>query len=375
MFTAVCLISLTLAAIPALMFLDNLRAYRLTPRPGQGAGTPSVSVLIPARDEEVSIGAAVSAVLASEGIDLELIVLDDHSQDGTAGIVREFAARDPRVRLHEAPVLPEGWCGKQHACSVLAALATKPALVFLDADVRVAPDALARMTEFLGSSGVALASGFPRQEMGGLVERMVIPLIHFVLLGFLPLHRMRISPAPRLAAGCGQLFITTKAAYEAMGGHAAIRATLHDGLKLPRAYRASGLKTDLFDATDLATCRMYRSASEVWFGLAKNATEALASPTMIGPATAILFGGQVLPFFLPAFARSAHDVAAVCLAIAFAYLPRLIGVGQFRQSLIGAILHPVGVAVLLAIQWYAFGREAFGRPSTWKGRPYPARTG
>jgi hypothetical protein len=273
--------------------------------------------------------------------------------------------------------LPPGWSGKQHACAALAALATKPVLVFLDADVRLAPDALARMAAFLDESGADLVSGFPRQETVGLVERMVIPLMHFVLLGFLPVRRMRSDPSPSLAAGCGQLFVTGRDAYERMGGHAAIRSTLHDGLKLPRAYRAAGLKTDLFDATGLATCRMYRSAAGVWFGLAKNATEALAAPALIVPATLVLFGGQVAPALLlafgPALGLSAADRAIAAVALAVAYLPRVVAVARFRQSTLGALLHPVGVLILLAIQWYALAREALGRPATWKGRPYPAR--
>ena len=127
--------------------------------------------------------------------------------------------------------------------------------------MRLAPDALARMAAVpRWNPGADLASGFPRQETVGLLEKLVIPLIHFILLGFLPIERMRRSLDPAFAAGCGQLFITHARAYDRAGGHSAIRGTLHDGLKLPRAYRLAGLRTDLFDATDLAVCRMYRTA-------------------------------------------------------------------------------------------------------------------
>ena len=215
--------------------------------------------------------------------------------DATAAIVASMARRDERIRLVRGPQLPPGWCGKQHACWVLAQEARHPLLVFIDADVRLAPDALARMARFLDESAADLASGFPRQETVGLLEKLVIPLMHFILLGFLPLERMRRSPDPAFAAGCGQLFITTRDAYDRSGGHSAIRGTLHDGLKLPRAYRLAGLRTDVFDATDLAVCRMYRTAGEVWKGLAKNAGEGLAAPRLILPMTVILLGGQVFP--------------------------------------------------------------------------------
>jgi Glycosyl transferase family 2 len=373
--TVLAALSLILAGIPALLFVANLRAYRPPPRPGPDGAPPAISLLIPARDEQGSIDRAVSAALASRGVALEVIVLDDHSRDATAAIVAELAARDPRVKLRTAPDLPPGWCGKQFACAMLAGLARSPLLAFVDADVRLAPDGLARLAAFLDASGADLASGIPKQETVGVLERLVIPLVHFILLGFLPVERMRRSPRPALSAGCGQLFIARRSSYEAMGGHAAIRASLHDGITLPRAFRAAGFRTDLCDATEVASCRMYRSPRDLWNGLAKNAGEALAAPALIGPATLLLIGGQVLPVALlglaPWLPRPA--VALTIPAAIAAYLPRLIAVGRFRQSLAGAVLHPLGVLVLVAIQWYAFVRDALGRPATWKGRPYPAR--
>ena len=364
-----------LAAIPALLFLANLRLYRPAPRADLGASGPSVSVLIPARDEEESIGPAIESALANRGVALEVIVLDDHSRDRTAAIVEEWSGHDPRVRLIAGPELPPGWCGKQHACAVLAESARHDRLAFLDADVRLGPEALARMIAFLDASGADLVSGVPLQETRGLLERLVLPLIHFVLLGFLPIGRMRADRHPAYAAGCGQLFLVRRAAYELAGGHAAIRGSLHDGITLPRAFRAAGLATDLFDATDLATCRMYRGAGPLWQGLAKNATEGLASPALIGPATLLLLGGQVGPIALLA-ASSSLDPPAIGLAIVgtfAAYLPRLVAARRFRQSWIGALFHPVGILVLLVIQWSAFARSALGHPATWKGRPYPSR--
>jgi hypothetical protein len=363
--------ALLLAAVPAAMYLANLRLYRPAAAP---AGEVAVSLLIPARNEERSIVAAVEAALASAGVELEVVVLDDHSEDRTAELVRAAAARDPRVRLIEAPPLPEGWCGKQHACHVLAGAARHPLLAFQDADVRLAPDGLARLAAFQRQSGADLVSGFPRQETGTLLEKLVIPLIHFILLGFLPLARMRRSARPGYGAGCGQLFLARAEAYRAVGGHAAIRATLHDGVKLPRAFRAAGRMTDLCDATDLASCRMYRGAGEAWRGLAKNATEGLAAPALIVPATVLLLGGQVLPFALLACAAWLPPAATALAALAalLAWAPRALGVARFGQSPLGAALHPLGVSALVAIQWYALGRSLVGRPATWKGRRYEA---
>ncbi|MHB1561089.1 MAG: glycosyltransferase family 2 protein [Isosphaeraceae bacterium] len=367
------------ALIPARLVRANLRAYRPPPEPSPGRPAPRISVLIPARNEESSIGAAVSAVLASRDVELEVLVLDDRSEDATAEVVGAIAQADSRVRLIRGPELPPGWCGKQHACWVLAGQASHPLLVFLDADVRLAPDALVRMAAFLDASGSDLASGFPRQETVGLLEKLVIPLMHFILLGFLPIRRMRRSSDPTFAAGCGQLFITTHEAYRRSGGHTSIRGSLHDGIKLPRAYRLAGLHTDLFDATDLAACRMYRSAGEVWRGLAKNAGEALAAPRMIVPMTVILLGGQVVPFVVLAAELAAGParwnlamLAGALAAAAASWYSRWMLAFRFGQSRLGAFLHPVGIVVLVAIQWYAWARDLSGQPSSWKGRLYRA---
>ena len=192
-------LSCIFALLPALLFLRNLRLYRVLPRtPSLGA---NFSVLIPARNEEANIGDALHSVLQSDAVEIELIVLDDHSTDRTAEIVRAIAQTDPRVRLETAPPLPAGWFGKNFACHRLAGLARHSLLVFMDADVRVSrPKSLARLAAFVEQSGAALVSGIPREETFGLLEKLIIPLIHFVLLGFLSLDRMRAGTVRALRA-------------------------------------------------------------------------------------------------------------------------------------------------------------------------------
>jgi hypothetical protein len=336
---------------------------------------PAVSVLVPARNEEAAIGRLCRDVLASSGVDLELVILDDDSRDATAAIVNEIAAADPRVRLVRGQPLPAGWCGKQHACWQLSQAARHDTWVFLDVDVSPTPDAIARAVAFLETSGVALAGGFPRQLTGSVLEWLLLPLIQFILLGFLPLARARRDNSPGLAAGCGQFFVTRRADYERSGGHAAIRASLHDGIKLPRAYRRAGLKTDVFDASDIASCRMYTRSVDVWRGLGKNATEGIGSPATILPFTLLLVGGQILPVGLVAVGLATGwrgwpwwGIAGAVLATVLSFLPRLLEAPRFRQSWASAIAHPVGVAVFLAIQWWALVRRALGLETSWRGR-------
>ena len=329
-------------------------------------------MLIPARNEEASIVAAVESVLASTGVELELRVLDDASVDRTAELVERIAQRDPRLVLLAAPPLPAGWNGKQHACAVLARLASHPVLCFLDADVRLTPDALSVLLEELDRGKADLLSGFPLEETGTWLERLLIPLIHFVLLCYLPVPFLRLFPRlPALAAGCGQVMMARRTAYEASGGHTAIRETMHDGLLLPRLLRRHGFPTELFDLTGIARCRMYRSAAEVWHGLGKNATEGMAAPGRILQFSFMLFFGQVLPL-LWLFAALAAGTPLLWpgVAVASGYLVRALALWRFRQSLLGALLHPFGVATLLVLQWWALGRKLRKRQAMWKQRAY-----
>ncbi len=358
-------ISLLLAACPLCLLLDNLRRYR-TPSPASERA--SLSVLIPARNEAENIGAACAAVLASDDVDVELTVLDDGSTDATPAILA--AITDPRLRVATGGGLPSGWSGKQHACAALARLATHELLVFVDADVRLAPDALTRMAGFMARNDVALASGFPRQVTRSWSEILLLPLIHFLLLGYLPVVEMQRSVSPGLGAGCGQLFIARAAGYARAGGHAAIRASLHDGLMLPRAFRRAGLMTGLFDASRFATCRMYTDAAGVWEGLTKNATEGMAKPLALPVWTALLGGGAVLPAVL-FLVKPAVLPGLACLC---SLATRLILAWRFRQPVSSALLHPLGVLALLGLQWAALLRAAVGRPATWRGRAYTAQS-
>ncbi|MHB8341089.1 MAG: glycosyltransferase family 2 protein, partial [Mycobacteriales bacterium] len=195
----------------------NLRLLRRPPAEAQ-VGEP-VSVLLPVRDEVSRAGPCLAAVLASRGVaDLEVLVLDDGSSDATADLVRAVAGRDPRVHLITGRALPPGWLGKPHACAQLAAAARGEVLVFLDADVVLAPDGLARAVATL--EGLDLVCPYPRQRAESLAERLVQPLLQWSWLTFLPVRFAERSPRPSLAAANGQLLVVRAAAYAAAGGHA-----------------------------------------------------------------------------------------------------------------------------------------------------------
>ncbi|KAA0125262.1 glycosyltransferase [Methylobacterium sp. P1-11] len=370
--TTLALTCLIAALLPALLAAVNLLVLR---RPAPEAGTGLVSILIPARNEAGNIDATVRAALASTAVPVEVIVGDDHSTDATPEIVR--AVGDPRLRLASVPALPEGWTGKNHACSHMAGLARGDHLLFIDADVRLEPEAAAALAAQARRTGAALVSGVPRQRTDTLGEMLTVPMIDFLLLGFLPVPLMRRLPDPSLGAACGQLILIERAAYAATGGHTAIRTSLHDGVRLPRLFRAAGYRTDLVAAAALATCRMYDGFAQAWAGFSKNAHEGMATPRALPVWTLLLGFGQVLPSLLVLAGliglMPAAALVPAALALVLSLATRTAITVAVRAPWATIPLHPAAVAVALAIQWNVLLRRERAGAATWKGRSYPVR--
>jgi len=349
-----------LAFLPLLLCLTNLRVLARAPA-ATIKSQDGVSVLIPARNEATQIIPALESVLANGTLVKEILVLDDNSDDDTAD--RALSLGDDRIRILRGTQLLEGWCGKNHACAQLARAATQPWLLFIDADVRLTTDAVNRLVA-LGDSpnAPALLSGVPRQITATWLEWLLLPLINVLLFGYLPLA-LDNGRSAGLAAACGQLVMVRAQAYRESGGHGAIRGRLHDGLALARHLRRHGYRTRLIDATDLAQCRMYRSGSEVYAGLMKNAVEGMAGPVALPIWTVLLAGAHILPFLC-------RGTALVWMARMASLAFRLIVALRCHQGLRTALLSPIGVFLLLWIQFHARLRHLLGRPVSWKGRIY-----
>jgi len=370
-------LALVLACVPAGLWTVNMISFRPlrssddAPDPGDVA---PFSVLIPARNEADRIGPALDALLDCDHKEMEVVVYDDRSEDDTAEVVRERSRADDRVRLVEGTEMPDGWCGKQHACWRLSREARFDRFCFLDADVRIRGSNLIRVLGAFRDRDVRLLSGFPRQETRTIGEKLLVSFIHYILLGFLPIWFMRRTTFVGFAAGCGQLMITDRDTYEAVDGHRAIRRSRHDGVTLPAAYRRHGFRTDIVDVHRIARVRMYGSFRETWDGLAKNATEGIARPIALPIFTLLLGGGQVLPvLLLPLLVITGAPFGAApvtAAAVVLGYLPRVWGVFRFDQSPVGALLHPAGVVLLLINQWSAFIRSLRGGSVEWRGRSY-----
>ena len=354
----------------------NMRRYRVAPRDGDVEAT-SVSICIPARNEAKNIEACIRSALASGdqsgAPDLEVLVYDDQSDDETPEILARLSKEDSRVRSVPTEPLPEGWNGKQHACERMGHAATTEWLLFTDADVRFEPDMLRRSMLAQQRSKAELISTVPREITRTIGEMMLIPLINWVLLCYLPMGMMRSSLNPSASAAVGQFILCRRRSWRDSGGHAQFRDTMHDGVKMPRAFRVAGHATDLFDGTDLVSCRMYRGFRETWAGFAKNAYEGLGSVGLLITVTLLHVVGHLMPWGILAWALAVPEqrnpwlIALTVLVILLPILQRMVMARRFRQPLLGVLIHPFAIMCLIAVQWWSFHLDRTGRRQ-WRGR-------
>ena len=361
---------LACAALPLWMTLLNLRRYRVPAFPARF--DERVDVCIPARNEASNIEACVEGALSSAGVPVRALVYDDQSTDDTPDILERLASKHGGLVRVPTQSLPDGWNGKQWGCERMGQASDAAWLLFTDADVRIAPNAIASAVGFARSSGSDLVSTFPREACGTVGEALVVPLIHFMLLGYLPMGFMRRDGRSALGAGCGQFLLVRREAWLRSGGHAAFKDSMHDGIKLPRSIRKSGGRTDLFDGTALVECRMYRGFVQTWRGFAKNAYEGLGSVAALVFFTVLHVVGQIAPWFvLAAWITGCgvppRSLCASAGAVACGLLTRVLLAARFRQPWIGVWLHPVSMLLLTAIQWHSLWLTIAGRRA-WRGR-------
>ena len=225
-------------------------------------------------------------------------MLDDGSDDGTDAIVADIANRDGRVHLLRGKPIEAGWAGKVWACQQLGEAALEQGadwLLFLDADTRAKPQLLPATLAYAQSTNAGMVSTFPYQITGTFWERVVLPMLHFLIITFLPVRMVWESKFPQLVAACGQFELFSAATYREIGGHGSIPHSFHDGLQLARRVKAAGQAVRLCDASALISCRMYEGGRAVWNGFTRNAYEGLG-----GFAPLVVMSGlQTVLFLLP----------------------------------------------------------------------------
>lgn len=250
--------------------LSNLRVLRRLgdyPSPIQW---PSVSVLVPARNEEANIEACVRSLLAQHYPNFQVFVLDDHSNDETWSILEKLASEDSRLRILKGKAIPEGWLGKHWACHQLAQATNSELLLFTDADTRHDPFTLRAGVSALFAEEADLLTVLPQEKVVTWAERLIVPVIPWSIFSFVPLwlaYRWRL---PILSATIGQFMLFRRSAYEEIGGYEAVRQHLVDDLALGRRIKAHGRRWRLVDGGQYIQCRMYQNFEQVYQGLSKN---------------------------------------------------------------------------------------------------------
>ena len=373
-------------AIAPLVVVWRVRRSRslddVPPDIADAARAPLVSVVIPARNERANIARCVRSVLASRWPALQVTVVDDHSADDTAAIVRAIAAGDARLAVIESPPLPAGWFGKQWACAAGARVSRGEVLAFFDADTMQTPDLLPRAVNALVERGADLLTVAGRQELGSFWEKVLQPQVFGMLAArYGGTERVNRSPHERDKIANGQCMIFRRAAYDALGGHAAVRDKVAEDLMLAQRMFAAGQRVVLILGIHQLATRMYASLGDIVRGWRKNifagALDALPFragawlvlplllivPPLLQLAPPVTFALGLLGAVGPT-ALLWGAAATLCLLVAWAAIQAWIG-----ESPLYGFTFPLGAALLLYI---VLGAVARGRRVAWKGREYRA---
>ncbi len=345
------------------------------------ADPPLVSVIVPARNEAHNIARCVTSILSTTYPNLELVVVDDASTDGTAEVARRATAGDPRARIVRNHPLPEGWFGKQWACATGAKVARGTVLQFTDADTVHQPDLVTRSINAMHRTEADLFSVAGRQELGGFWEKVIQPQI-FTVLSMRYGGTESVNQSTRVSnkIANGQCIFVKRASYDAIGGHGSVRSSVAEDLLLAQRFFAARKRVVLMLGINQLSTRMYASLGEIINGWRKN--------VFAGGLDAVPFGrmGQtifplvllvppllellpVLALVLTAFGMAAGSTSLLwaaisCLATVVWWVLVYIRVGE---SPLYFLVYPLGALMLLYIFVTAVIR---GRRVTWKGRTY-----
>jgi chlorobactene glucosyltransferase len=375
---------LVVAGAVAAAFLTNLIVNllvfpRVRGRAGAGAtaspddAPPLVSILVPARNEAHNIARCVRSLLAQDWPRREIIVLDDHSTDGTGEVLARLRSEHPELQVLPGEPLPAGWLGKNWACAQLARRATGEWLLFTDADTEHAPQTLAAAMDLARQRRADLLTLWPRQIARTWSEKLVLPWLHLLLLGFLPLLLVNRWRHPSLAAACGQFMLWRRRAYEHTGGHEAVRASIVEDVVLARRVIAAGKTLINADGTDAVQTRMYQSFRELREGFTKNLYTGFGqSPLLMLSFLGLLAGLFIAPWFLAGLLLGAGSpLAAGALGVVGINLASAtLVVRRFKHSAWGAAGALPGTILVGLLGINSWWRTASRRGVSWKGRAY-----
>lgn len=345
-------------------------------RPAQEQSTeklPLVSILIPARDEAANIGPTIRALLVQEYPHFEVVVLDDGSTDETAAIARNAGSGDPRLTVAQGKSLPEGWLGKNWACHQLSRTASGDIFIFTDADVRWQSGALRAVVGAMQTTDADLFTVWPTQITHTWPERLVVPLMALVVLGYLPVIGTHYSPLSAFAAANGQCMVWRRDSYDIVGGHVPVRDNVLEDVTLARIVKQHGLRLRMADGNRLISCRMYEGWPQVRDGYAKNILAGYGnSVTLLLLATLFHWSLFLFPWIWLAVGNNLRLDGAwpawPLAMIALGLLVRMLTASFTRQRIVDGLGLPLSVLLMTRIAFQAAGwHYRYGGPR-WKGR-------
>ncbi len=361
----VIVVTVALLVIATVTIINVLTLRRLRPTLTATTEQPLVSIMIPARNEAAVIEPTVRALLRQNYPNFEVIVLDDNSTDATSE--KAQAAGGGRVKVLHGQPLPDGWLGKNWACQQMAAVAQGDILVFTDADVRWEPTALSAIIAEMQDTEADLLTVWPTQITQTWGERLVVPLMAFAIVGYLPLPLVHHSPFTAFAAANGQCLAFRRTAYDNIGGHRAVHDNIVEDVALAQRIKAAGLRLRMADGAGEILCRMYSSWTDVRDGFAKNILAGHGnSIVLLSLSTLFHWALFILPWLWLLLDQSNRLWAAALIAIGFGV--RSLSATTTRQRGLDSLLMPVSVLLMSRIALQAvWWRYRYGGPR-WKNR-------
>lgn len=232
---------------------------------------PFVSVLIPARNEEDIIEQCIRSICNQSYSQYEVIVLNDHSTDKTGEILHRLSLEFPQLSIIDGGVLPSHWIGKPHACHQLAMKAKGEYVLFTDADTFHDSSSIESLMKFAVTHNIDMLSAVPKQELKLFWEHVAVPFIHTLYLTYLPHDLILKNPNPQFAAANGQALLFKRESYQLIGGHTSVANSIAEDIDLAIRIKSFGMRLCHASASEIISCRMYRSSRDVFTGFSKNA--------------------------------------------------------------------------------------------------------
>jgi cellulose synthase/poly-beta-1,6-N-acetylglucosamine synthase-like glycosyltransferase len=319
----------------------------------------SVGVVVPMRNEAENIEGIVSTLSAQEG-DFHFYLLDDNSEDLTFDLLQRFTSGDSRFTVIKGAPLADGWIGKTWALQQLFVASNEEILVSIDADVRLADDAINKAVTLLHGARLDFISPYPRQIALTFAERLIQPLLQWSWLTTVPLRYAEGSGSTSMAVANGQFFVVRRSALASIGGYQSVKHAVIDDVFLARELIKSGSSGTVINGSDIAQTRMYASWKEIKAGYGKSLNKAFGS----------LFGAIFVMLFLIATSIAPLIVGLMgnpygWLGFAAIVGTRVLSAIKSRGSVLDSVLHPISIAALIYLIVYSYLARG---TVTWKGR-------